>query len=128
MYDILRFYIFYTNNATDFLILNSLVIENILVVFYHSFNICQEKINLYSLTINLMQSIQTLLNRMLVFYKYLLKYFCCLSIFYFFWHMFNTKPVNVGYIITLYIQNYAMSTYWLMPIKIYYICSILYVS
>ena len=69
-----------------FFIVTFLLIENILVLFNHSFHIHLEKINLYNIanllfnikSINLKKSIKTLSNRLLVFHKYLLGYFCFL--------------------------------------------------
>ena len=49
MYDISGFLNFNANNAIDFFHFSVLVPENILVLFYHSFYIRLEKINLYNL-------------------------------------------------------------------------------
>ena len=46
------FYFFFlmTNNTIIFFILAFLVIENILILFHHSFHVSQEKTNWYNLT------------------------------------------------------------------------------
>ena len=44
----------------------------------------------------------------------------------FFWNMFNSKTIKVYYILSIYIQTNPMSSYWFIPIRIYYICPIPY--
>ena len=89
-----------------FFILTFLVIENVLVLFYHSVFIHWEKANLYSLANFYLsalnqyiqyRSIHTSLNCSLVFCKYLSWYFCFYEFLNFFWNMFNSKAIKTLY-------------------------------
>ena len=66
------FYFFFlmTNNTMIFFILAFLVIENILILFHHSFHVSQEKTNWYNLTNFCQKSINPL--QKYPHYKYLL--------------------------------------------------------
>ena len=61
-------------------------------------------------------------------YAYILWVFfvICLFLMNFFWNIFNSKAIKVCCIIIINKQRYPMSFQWLILIKIYYICSIVY--
>ena len=133
MYDILGFSNFlYFPQITQYAFFIYLVVENILVLFYHSFH-NQEKINLYTLN-KLLRFNMKSINPINVSAHYCI---ICLhsNICYifisnefpnFFWEMFNSKTIKISYIIIINIQSNSMSSSWFILIKIYYLCPILY--
>ena len=74
----------------------------------------------------------SLLNRMLVFYKYFLWYFFSYDFFNFFRNIFSSNAIKVvcivrrTHFITIHIQSYPMSSDLFILVKIYHTCPVLY--
>ena len=108
-------FIFYWNRSNFFF-------DFKIIIFVYAF----KKFYIFFLTYNVLLFLiksAFCMNHMLVCYKYLV-FFPMQSNF--FWNMSNSKTIIVSYIFTIHIWCFPMSSYWLILIKIYYICPILY--
>ena len=103
------------------------VIENISVLFYHSFHIFFKKIVQSNKLNCIMKKITPILMYPhICLYSKVIRHdiFATLEFFIFSWNVYSSKTMKICFIITIHIESDPLSSNWFVFIKIYYACPV----